>query len=205
VTASRIDLYIAQWRQSPFSGLYDEPWHVTGAAEQHIRAAFAMLRSDYVISDEVAVHHTAKLESGVTAKGPIIISANCLVAAGAYLRGGVFLDENCIVGPGSELKSSLMFNGSKLAHLNFVGDTILGANVNIEAGAVIANYRNEKQTKAIRIRHGQEVIDTGVDKFGALIGDGCRIGANAVIAPGALLLPDTHVGRLELIDQYPTE
>ncbi len=95
-----------------------------------------------------------------------------------------------------------MFAGSKIAHLNFVGDSIIGSDVNIEAGAVIANYRNELDDKTIRIAFEGDVIDTGVTKFGALIGDGARIGANAVVAPGALLKPGRKVGRLQLEDQY---
>ena len=77
--------------------------------------------------------------------------------------------------------------------------------MNIEAGAVIANYRNELADKGICIRHENEIIDTGVTKFGSLIGDGARIGANAVVAPGALIVPGQKVGRLQLIDQYPHE
>lgn len=95
-----------------------------------------------------------------------------------------------------------MLAGSKLAHFNFVGDSIIGERVNIEAGAIIANYRNELDGALIRIRYGDQVIDTGVNKFGALVGDGCKIGANAVIAPGALLLPDSRVPRLALVDQF---
>ena len=136
-------------------------------------------------------------------KPPIIVGPNCLVAAGAYLRGGVFLDENCIVGPGSELKTSFMFGGSKLAHLNFVGDSILGGDVNVEAGAMLANYRNECEDKSIRFQRGDVLVETGVTKFGALVGDGSRIGANAVIAPGAILEPATKVPRLALVDQRP--
>ena len=98
-----------------------------------------------------------------------------------------------------------MFAGSKLAHLNFVGDSIIGADVNIEAGAIIANYRNELESPNIRIAYQGQVIDTGVAKFGALVGDGSRIGANAVIAPGALLERGSIVGRLQLIDQKPDD
>ena len=83
------------------------------------------------------------------------------------------------------------------------GDSILGADVNCEAGAVIANFRNERGDRRIRIRHGDEVIDTGTERFGALVGDGARIGANAVIAPGAILAHGTVVGRLALVDQSP--
>lgn len=124
------------------------------------------------------------------------------VAAGAYLRGGVYLGRQCIAGPSCELKSTFMLDGSKLAHFNFVGDSVIGERVNIEAGAIIANYRNELDGANIRIRHGDAVIETGVNKFGALVGDGCKIGANAVIAPGALLRPDTRIPRLGLVDQF---
>jgi bifunctional N-acetylglucosamine-1-phosphate-uridyltransferase/glucosamine-1-phosphate-acetyltransferase GlmU-like protein len=96
-----------------------------------------------------------------------------------------------------------MFTGSKIAHLNFVGDSIIGSGVNIEAGAIIANYRNELVDKAIRIKLPTGVIETGINKFGALIGDNVRIGANAVVAPGALISTDSKIGRLQLFDQYP--
>lgn len=114
-----------------------------------------------------------------------------------------YLGEDCIVGPGSELKTSFMFPRSKIAHLNFVGDSLIGSGVNIEAGAIIANYRNEFADKTIRILHQGEAIDTGVAKFGSLIGDNARIGANAVVAPGALIAPGSKVGRLQLVDQHP--
>ncbi|GID03357.1 hypothetical protein TMM008_05590 [Pseudomonas sp. 008] len=135
-------------------------------------------------------------------KGAIIIGEGSFVAAGAYLRGGVYLGSNCIVGPSCEVKSSFMLCGRKLAHFNFVGDSVIGEGVNIEAGAIIANYRNELDGANIKIRHDDQVILTGVSKFGALMGDGCKIGANAVIAPGAILSPNTHVPRLGLIDQF---
>jgi len=72
------------------------------------------------------------------------------------------------------------------AHFNFIGDSIIGADVNFEAGSLVANHSNEQDDKEIRILLDGAVIRTGVEKFGAVIGDGCRIGANAVIAPGAL-------------------
>ena len=138
-------------------------------------------------------------------KGPAIVGANSFVASGAYLRGGVFVGEACIVGPGCELKSTFMLRASKVAHLSFVGDSILGTDVNIEAGAMVANYRNELIEKRIHFVWRGRIVDTGVEKFGALIGDGSRIGANAVIAPGAVLEPQSRVPRLGQIDQIPTK
>ena len=157
--------------------------------------------SGYDIEDGVAIHRRATVEKGAVVKGPAIIGPGCFVAATAYLRDGVFLDEDCIVGPACEIKSVFLLNGAKAAHLSFAGDSIIGAGANIEAGAIIANFRNERAEKRIRIKTGEKIIDTGVDKFGALVGDEARIGAGAVIAPGALIRPGAVIERLSLVDQ----
>ena len=150
---------------------------------------------EYRISSGVAIHVTANVEQGATLKPPLVLSRGVFVAAGAYLRGGCWLAEGCCVGPSSELKSSFVFAGSVLAHFNFVGDSIIGGQVNFEAGSVICNHRNE---------HRAAGPPAAAVKFGALVGDGSRIGANAVLAPGTVLVPNSVVGRLELVDrQHP--
>lgn len=194
-----IATFIAAWPSLRLEAA--PPWTLTGACEHQVRLLLARLGPGYRRQGDSAIHETAVVEAGAVLKGPVIIGPGTLVAAGAYLRGGVHLGAHCVVGPACELKSSLLLNGSKLAHFNFVGDSLIGSGVNLEAGAIVANYRNESDGAVIRIRHGEQVIDTGVIKFGALIGDNCRLGANAVIAPGALLSPGTRVARLELVDQ----
>lgn len=134
------------------------------------------------------VHPDAVVEPGAVLKPPVLIGPGCFVAADATLRGGVALAAGVTVGPGVEVKASLIGPGSTLAHFNFVGDSILGGDVNLEAGAVVANHWNERP-------------DTGRLKFGALIGDRCRIGANAVLSPGTILPAGTVVPRLALVDQ----
>lgn len=186
-----------------FSALIDmAPWDVTSRAEAIVRNSLHLI-SGYDMRDGVAVHRLATVEAGAVIKSPAVIGPNCLVAAGAYLRGGVFLDEGCIIGPNCEVKSTFMLMGAKIAHLSFIGDSIIGARANIEAGAIVANYRNERADKRIRIQFEESVIDTGVEKFGALVGDGAQIGAGAVIAPGALIRPGALVARLTLVDQSP--
>jgi NDP-sugar pyrophosphorylase family protein len=192
--------YVQRWRASPFADVDDPPWQVTQQIETHIANAIAWRNPGYMLADGIAVHETAVIEPGALIKGPAYIGPGCFVAHGAYLRGGVWLEEACTIGPNAELKTTLMFRGSKLAHLNFVGDSILGEGVNIEAGAMLANYRNELADKRIRIRQGETTIDTGVDKFGALVGDNTRIGANAVVAPGAIIEANSIVPRLGLVD-----
>jgi UDP-N-acetylglucosamine diphosphorylase / glucose-1-phosphate thymidylyltransferase / UDP-N-acetylgalactosamine diphosphorylase / glucosamine-1-phosphate N-acetyltransferase / galactosamine-1-phosphate N-acetyltransferase len=190
---------VAQSALAPLAGA--TPWSMTQDAEQIVSEIIDACGVDFSMRDGVAVHRTARIETGASLKGPAFIGPNCFVASTALIRGGCWLERDVIIGPSAELKTSFVFAGSKLAHLNFVGDSVLGADVNVEAGAMIANYRNERTDKRIRIAGANGVIDTGVEKFGALIGDGTRIGANAVIAPGALLTPRTIVARLSLVDQ----
>lgn len=178
------------------------PWEITTNAATIVRTLLDQtdLR-DYVVTDEVAVHRSVVVEGGATLKGPLLLGPNCFVAAGAYLRGGNWVDADCSFGPGTELKSSFVFRGTKLAHFNFVGDSILGEDVNLEAGSMVCNYRNERSDKSILVRLGDVLHRTGAEKFGALVGAHSRIGANAVLAPGALLTKGTTIGRGALCDQ----
>jgi UDP-N-acetylglucosamine diphosphorylase / glucose-1-phosphate thymidylyltransferase / UDP-N-acetylgalactosamine diphosphorylase / glucosamine-1-phosphate N-acetyltransferase / galactosamine-1-phosphate N-acetyltransferase len=197
-----IEAHIAGFRSSAlgeFSG--SMPWELTLGSIGIVERLLSGLREGYDVTDSVAIHRTSAIENGAVIKGPAIIGPDCFIAAGAYVRGGCWLEANCILGPGVELKSSFVFNGSKLAHFNFVGDSLLGCGVNLEAGSIIANYRNERAGPAISFFHDGKRFDTGVEKFGALVGDHTRIGANAVVAPGAVLAPATIVKRLSLIDQ----
>lgn len=180
------------------------PWELPPRAPDIVRQLLAALPADdYAIDGEVAVHRSARVEPGAVLKGPLILGPGCFVAAGAYLRGGNWVDAGCSLGPGVELKSSFVFAGTALAHFNFVGDSVLGAGVKMEAGSIVCNHRNERANKEILVRGGEggALLRTGCEKFGALIGDGARIGANAVLAPGALLAPGRVVRRASLVDQ----
>jgi NDP-sugar pyrophosphorylase family protein len=161
----------------------------------------ARLNDDYIIMSTIAIHKTAIVEEGALLKGPLIISANCFVAAHAYLRGGVYIGDNTIIGPGCEIKSSAIFNHTSVAHFNFIGDSIIGSNVNFEAGSIIANHFNEREDKSITITADGISQTISSTKFGAVVGDHSKIGANAVLSPGTILKPNSVVKRLELIDQ----
>ncbi|MCJ2083785.1 LpxA family transferase [Methylobacterium sp. J-090] len=199
-----LEAHVARFEGSPFASFASrEAWGLVERLREIVHGLLDGLGSDFRIEDGIAVHRTATVEDGASLKAPVIVGPRCLVAQGSLIRGGCWVDEDCIVGPGSELKTTIVFRGSKLAHFNFVGDSLLGEDVNLEAGAIIANHRNEREEKSIVIQHGGRAIETGTTKFGALVGDGTRIGANAVVAPGAILAPRTIVERLALIDQRP--
>ena len=195
----RISDYISS---ASLFGLELSPWEACADAAEIVESQFAGLPSSYrSIESGIAAHATAVIEQGAVLKAPCIVGENCFIAAYAYLRGGVWLDSNVTVGPSAEIKSSFIFGGSKVAHLNFIGNSIIGRDVNIEAGAVLANYRNEWDSKEIICFDGHRHVHTGHEKFGSLVGDGCRIGANAVLSPGSILARGAVVTRLALIDQ----
>jgi len=202
----RIRDYIAAFPERfPFLDPMTEPWKLTADLSHLIeRFATSLDASAFRESAGVLVHHKATIEPGAIIKPPAIISAGCLVASTAYLRGGVLLDREVTIGPACEVKSTIVLDSSSLAHLSFVGDSVVGSDVNLEAGVVVANHVNERPDQKIAIHIGGESIPTGVLKFGALIGDHSRIGANAVLSPGTVLPPHTVVARLGLIDQRGT-
>ena len=179
----------------------ETPWSITSNAGSILQEKIKTLGADFKIFNDVAIHKTVSIDSNVILKGPAIISAGCFIGAHSYLRAGVFLDENVSVGPACEVKTSFIFSNSALAHFNFVGDSLLGSFVNLEAGSVVANHYNERIDKNISVVLNGKYYPTGVQKFGALVGDHCKIGANAVLSPGTILPPNTIVGRLQLIEQ----
>src|SRR5262245_49094834 len=137
----RLQEFVSRTLSSPLAAQADRaPWWIVANIQPIVQELLAACGGEFDRRDAIAVHRSATIESGAVIKGPAIVSAGCFIAAGAYLRGGVWLDEACVIGPGAELKSSFVFAGSKLAHFNFVGDSILGEDVNMEAGSIVANY-----------------------------------------------------------------
>jgi UDP-N-acetylglucosamine diphosphorylase / glucose-1-phosphate thymidylyltransferase / UDP-N-acetylgalactosamine diphosphorylase / glucosamine-1-phosphate N-acetyltransferase / galactosamine-1-phosphate N-acetyltransferase len=179
----------------------DLPWNIVASVQNTILQKIKSLSSEFKIKQDIAIHKNAQIEENVTLKGPIIVSNGCFIGAHAYMRGGVYLGEKSIIGPGCEVKSSLIMSGSALAHFNFVGDSLIGSYVNMEAGSIIANHYNERLDKTIYVMLNKKKTKIEVTKFGALVGDHSKIGANAVLSPGTILLPESVVKRLELVEQ----
>jgi UDP-N-acetylglucosamine diphosphorylase / glucose-1-phosphate thymidylyltransferase / UDP-N-acetylgalactosamine diphosphorylase / glucosamine-1-phosphate N-acetyltransferase / galactosamine-1-phosphate N-acetyltransferase len=193
---------------SGFSQLFPElknfqPWEITDCLKDIICQRQQQLGRDYEIDHETAIHKTALIENGAVIKSPAIIGPHCTVGAHAYFREGVFLVQSVKIGPGCEIKNSIIFPETAIAHFNYVGNSIVGSYVNFEAGSIAANHYNERETKRIFVSYHSEIFDTGVEKFGSLIGDRSKIGANAVLSPGTILEQNTIVKRLELVEQFP--
>jgi UDP-N-acetylglucosamine diphosphorylase / glucose-1-phosphate thymidylyltransferase / UDP-N-acetylgalactosamine diphosphorylase / glucosamine-1-phosphate N-acetyltransferase / galactosamine-1-phosphate N-acetyltransferase len=147
------------------------------------------------------VHRSATIAPSAELTGPVILGPQARVGSYAILRGGVWADQDVTIGPHAEVKSSLLFARAAAAHRNYIGDSVVGADVNLEAGVVLANHYNERQDRSISVLINGEAVHTGLEKFGAILGDRCRVGANSVTSPGTLLAPATVVPRLTLVDQ----
>ena len=137
------------------------------------------------IGQNVFIGAGTVVEPGATIKGPAIIGRNCQIRANAYIREGVIIGDDCVVGNATELKNALLFNGVQVPHYNYIGDSILGYKTHLGAGAKISNVKLFPGN--IEVEVDGTPRDTGLRKFGALIGDGAEVGCNAVLNPGSLL------------------
>ena len=137
------------------------------------------------IGEQVVIGEGTVVEDGVMIKGPAIIGRRCQIRHNAYLRENVIVGDDCVVGNSCELKNVLLFNRAQAPHFNYVGDSILGHRTHLGAGVKVSNVKLGGGT--VRVEHEGGRIDSGLRKFGALIGDGCDVGCNAVLNPGSIL------------------
>ena len=137
------------------------------------------------IGEKVFIGEGTVVEDGVMIKGPAIIGRNCKIRHNAYLRENVIIGDDCIVGNSTEIKNSLLFDQAVAPHYNYVGDSILGHKAHLGAGVKISNYK--LMPGNIEVEMEGVPFDTGLRKFGALLGDGAEIGCNAVLNPGSII------------------
>src|SRR6266851_3980739 len=145
------------------------------------------------IGEQVFIGEGTLVEDGAMIKGPAIIGRNCQVRHNAYLREDVIIGDNCIIGNSCEVKNSFLFNEACAPHFNYIGDSVLGYQAHLGAGVKISNFKLVAGN--IMVEVDGKPFDTGLRKFGALVGDQTDIGCNAVLNPGSI------IGRCSLI--YP--
>jgi len=146
----------------------------------------------------VYVHPSAIIDNFVMIEGPCFIGEGAMIKHAAYLRKGSWICKDAKVGHCSEIKNSIMLPGSAAPHFNYVGDSIVGFNANLGAGVKISNVRNDKMTIFVNL-HNKERVDSGLKKFGALIGDNSAIGCNVVSNPGTILEPGVNINPNETL------
>lgn len=125
------------------------------------------------------------VEDQVCIKGPCIIGKNCQIRHAAYIRDGALVGDNCVVGHCTEVSHSILLNTAKAAHFAYIGDSIIGNDVNFGAGVRCANLRLDRAK--VSVKYNEQSIPTGMPKMGAIVGDGCQIGCNVVMNPGTIV------------------
>jgi NDP-sugar pyrophosphorylase family protein len=137
------------------------------------------------IGKPVFIGEGTVVEDGVMIKGPAIIGRNCEIRHNAYIREQVIIGDNCVVGNSCEVKNSLLFNGAVAPHFNYIGDSVLGHKAHLGAGVKISNVKLVSGNVMVEIE--SKPFDTGLRKFGAVLGDHSDVGCNAVLNPGSII------------------
>ncbi len=156
-----------------------------------------VLRGAVILAGAVFMDREIELSPGVVVEpgallaGPAMIGPGTEVRQGAYLRGEVLAGEGCVIGHTTEVKRAVFLDGAKAGHFAYVGDSLLGREVNLGAGTKLANLKLTRGT--IKIKWAGEVYDTGLRKLGAILGDGVQTGCNSVTNPGTLVGPGSYI------------
>lgn len=182
--------YLAQFRY---------PWEALGGIKEMILSLGAALDpSEYTeISDRVWVHRTAVVAPTAFLGAPCIIGAGTEVRHCAFIRGSALVGENCVVGNSVELKNVIFFDNVQTPHYNYVGDSILGYRSHMGAGSITSNVKSDKTP--VKVRDEGETIETGLKKFGAMLGDFVEVGCNSVLNPGTVIGRESNVYPLSCV------
>jgi NDP-sugar pyrophosphorylase family protein len=175
------------------------PWEVLPQIKSFVRALGATLplnEYDHP-SEEVWIHKNAVLYPNIYIAGPTIIGEGTEVRPGAFIRGSVLVGRGCVVGNSTELKNCILFDRVQVPHYNYVGDSILGHFSHMGAGSICSNVKSDKSL--VTVRAGSVVRETGLKKFGAILGDHVEIGCNSVLNPGTVIEPYASVYPLSRV------
>ncbi len=154
---------------------------------QELQGATVFFGGVTLSGEDIFIGEGSVIETGAFIQGPTYIGQKTEVRQGAYLRGGCLVGERCVVGHVTEMKNSVMLPGAKAGHFAYIGDSLLGKACNLGAGTKLANLKLVKTT--ISIKGPDKQYDTGLRKFGVIMGDGTESGCNTVTSPGTLLGP----------------
>ena len=143
------------------------------------------------------IHKSVTIAPTATLNGPLIIDEGTEVRPGAFIRGKAIVGKNCVVGNSTELKNVVLFNTVQVPHYNYVGDSILGTHSHMGAGSITSNVKSDKTL--VVVKDGDERIETGLKKFGAMLGDYVEVGCNSVLNPGTMIGRHTNVYPLSCV------
>ncbi|MEE1186241.1 MAG: UDP-N-acetylglucosamine pyrophosphorylase [Acutalibacteraceae bacterium] len=174
------------------------PWQALPLIKDYILQLAKTLPDNYeCIGENIWVEKSVKIYKTADITGPCIIGAGTEVRPGAFIRGSVLIGENCVIGNSTELKNCIIFDNVQVPHYNYVGDSVLGFKSHMGAGCITSNVKNDKTN--VTVNCNGEKIETGLRKFGAMIGDYSEIGCNSVLNPGTVIERNVSVYPLSSV------
>lgn len=153
--------------------------------------------------ENIWVAKSAKVFDSVYLHGPLIIDENAEVRQCAFIRGNAIIGKGATVGNSTELKNAILFDEVQTPHFNYIGDSILGYKSHTGAGAITSNLKSDKSLVTVML--DGEKVETGVKKFGAMLGDNVEVGCNSVLNPGTVIGKNTNVYPLSFVRGYVPE
>ena len=183
----------------PLLEKYTYPWEVLPHIEEFILELGKSLNKDEYeqLGENVWIHKSAKVYKSA------YIGENCIICEGAevrhcaFIRKNAIIGKNAVVGNSTELKNVILFNNVQVPHYNYVGDSILGYKSHMGAGSITSNVKSDK--KLIVIKNGDEKIETGMKKIGAMLGDNVEVGCGSVLNPGTIIGKNTNIYPLSSV------
>lgn len=178
---------------------YTYPWEALAGIGEFIRKLGATLSPEEYEQrgEDVWVAKSATVFPTAYIHGPSIIAPGTEVRQCAFIRGNALVGENCVVGNSTELKNVILFDHVQVPHYNYVGDSILGYKSHMGAGSITSNVKSDKTLVTVRV--GEERMETGRKKFGAMLGDFVEVGCNSVLNPGTVIGRHTNVYPLSMV------
>lgn len=147
--------------------------------------------------ENIWIAKSAKIMPSAYIKGPVIIDENAEIRHCAFIRGNAIIGKKAVVGNSTELKNVILFNNVQVPHYNYVGDSILGYKAHMGAGSITSNVKSDK--KLVIVKNGTETIETGLKKFGAMVGDNVEVGCGSVLNPGSVIGRNTNIYPLSSV------
>ena len=175
------------------------PWEALSGISAMIRELGEKLPADEFdrVADDVWVHKSAKVAPTAHLGGPLIVCAEAEIRHCAFIRGSALVGEGAVVGNSTELKNVILFDMVQVPHYNYVGDSILGFKAHMGAGSITSNVKSDKLLVKVHAQDGD--IETGIKKFGAMIGDMVEIGCGSVLNPGTVIGRESNVYPLSSV------
>ena len=175
------------------------PWEaLKGIKEEIIRLGESLDKAQYTeVSPQVWVHVSATVAPTAYLGALCIIGAKTEVRHCAFVRGSALVGEGCVVGNSVELKNVILFDGVQVPHYNYVGDSILGYKSHMGAGSITSNVKSDKTL--VTVRMGEEAVETGLKKMGAMLGDLVEVGCNSVLNPGTVIGRESNIYPLSSV------